>query len=109
MIKRELSDQKQYNNFLSFIETIRKKDIFALEINIVSLGLSEYIMELYEYDKHLKPAKRWKQTGNWKRGYTIGFDPIKDYRVKEGVKYLLRFTFIIQKNIEVYYHVYIEI
>lgn len=100
----------EYRDHLSWVETLRERDLLIFDIDFQSLGLCTYEAILYEYSKSaIKPMKRWKHTGNWKRGYQISFDMYTDYRIKEGVKYLLTYVFLIQKHIEVRYHVFIEL
>ncbi len=107
--ERELGETRQYKGHLSFVETFTKRELLLLKIKLDSISENDYEIELYEYDKLLRPAKRFKYRGKWKKNYTIAFDPIKDYAVKDNVKYLLRFVFYIQSNIEVYYHAFINI
>lgn len=106
-MEREVGETKQYRSHLSFVETFTKREILALKIKLDSISENDYHIELYEYDKLERPAIRWKHKAKWKKNYTVSFDMQNDYHVKEGVKYLLRFVFYIQSNVEVYYHAFI--
>ena len=107
--ERELGEKNAYKGHLSFVETFTKRELLLLKIKLDSISENDYVIELYEYDRLLRPAMRFKYKGKWKKNYTVAFDPMKDYHVKDGMKYLLRFVFYIQNNIEVYYHGFINI
>ncbi len=109
VVEIELGEKNSYKGHLSFVETFHKRNMILLKIKLDSISENDYHIELYEYDKLLRPAMRFKYKGKWKKNYTIAFDPIQDYNIKNGVKYLLRFVFYIQNNIEVYYHAFINI
>jgi len=107
MIDIKLNETSQYQDHLSWVDTLRKPDIVAVYIDIPTFQVSDYEMILYEYGRNDKPAIRWKHKGKWKRGYTISFDMNKDYVCKPNVRYMLALVCYIQ-NIEVRYHVYIN-
>jgi len=105
----KLGSISEYKNHLSWVETFRERDLLIFHIDFDSMGTNEYEAILYEYSSFtLKPAKRWKHTGNWKKGYQLSFDMENDYIIKEDVKYLLTYVFYIG-NLQMRYHAYIEL
>lgn len=109
LIQRELSEKTHLKSELDFPLIINRPSHLVYTFpDAHVIGKNSYIFELFEYFK-TKPVIKKKLTGKWTKGQSFGFDLIKDYFIKEGIRYALKTTIYIQNNREIYDVIFIQI
>ncbi|KKL72705.1 hypothetical protein LCGC14_2082240 [marine sediment metagenome] len=97
------------SKFLAFPTVIKERCVIQFKIHCNSHKFNpSYTFTLYEYNTFGEPTKRLRMSGTYQRGYTIGFDMIKDYFTKDDRRYALILTIYDSNNNEIEEVVYIE-
>ncbi|KKN31657.1 hypothetical protein LCGC14_0821750 [marine sediment metagenome] len=110
MINREISEEKNYEDWLEFPIILDRHTFITYNLPEMPSNESDgkiYTVTLIEFFKG-REVIRSIFRGNWKKGYEIGFDT-EDFPIKSNIQYCLRTIIYIKNNRRVFDNIFIKI
>lgn len=108
LVKRELSKKTHSKSELDFPLLVTRASIITYDFTDKPARDNRFTFELFEYYKE-KPVRKIIKRGRWQKGQQFGFDLVKDYFIREGIKYSLKTTIYIENNREIFDVIFIQI
>lgn len=110
MINRELSDIKNFEDWLEFPIMLNRHDFITYKLTESpsnEANKNTYVITLVEFFKG-REVIRSRKTGTWRKGIEIGFDT-EEFPIKSKIQYCIRTTLYIKNNRRVFDNIFIKI
>ncbi len=110
MIDREISENKNYEDWLEFPIILDRHTFITYNLPETPSNTKDgktYTVTLIEFYKGREVTRSFTK-GNWKRGYEIGFDT-EEFPIKSNIQYCIRTTIYIKNNRRVFDNIFIKI